>query len=196
MVPAASPPVEEGEVTEGAGAPREGSRLGRLLRRMKWVLYGVALAIYLFPPLDMTSSILPIHVRDIQWRFQATTFLGQSMLTQCMAYTAATLLALLARHRLGVSLVSLFAVLEAMILLPVTAIFLADYFQIRPAIPDDLRPRLQFVMIKTTFELLAGGTLMALLGMHMRGSTGIQMLKSERRPAEGEHQYAVPEQPE
>ena len=160
---------------------------------MKWVLYGVAAVVYLFPPLDMTSNILPIHVRDIQWRFQATTFLGQSMLTQCMALTAATVIALMARHRLGVSLVSLLCVLEAMFMLPIAAIFVADYYQIRPAMPDDMRPRLQFVMVKTTFELLVGGGLMTMLAVHLRGSTGIDLLKVARGAEPGEHHYAVPE---
>ena len=162
---------------------------------MKWVLYGVATAVYLFPPLDMTSSILPVHVRDIQWRFQATTFLGQSMLTQSMALSAAAILALLTRHRRGVFAMSMLCLGEAIVMLPVIAIFVADYFQIRPAIPDELMPKFRFVMAKTVVELLVGGGLMAALGVHLWGSTGREMLKSERKVVASEHAYGVPELP-
>lgn len=142
---------------------RDASSVRRVLQRLKWTLYGVACIVYLFPPMDMLSSVLPLHFRDIQWRFQFTTLFGQSMLTQTMALTGATVLATIVRHERGQALVRLLCFTEAILIVPMIGIFVADYLQIRPALEEDLRGRLRIVMYKTCFELAVGALLMAWL---------------------------------
>ena len=150
---------------------QEGSSVRRVIQRLRWTLYGVACVVYLFPPMDMLSSILPLHPRDIQWRYQATNLFGQSMLTQTMALTAATLVVLIARHDLGAKIVRMICLLEAMAIVPLTAIFLADFLQIRPSIEYDLRRRLDIVTLKSCFELFVGAVVMAVLWWQLDRST-------------------------
>ena len=158
----------------------------RILQRLRWTLYGVAAVVYLFPPMDMLSSVLPLNVRDIQWRFQATSLFGQSMLTQTMALSGATLLALITRHDWGAKLVRFVCIVEAVAIVPLMVIFVADFLQIRPAFEDDLRGRLQIVMYKTSLELLVGAALMMFLWWHLapastKTASGPKTRKRHRR---------------
>lgn len=179
-----SAPAADPASIPDADPEREGPSVRRVLQRLRWTLYGLAAIVYLFPQMDMLSSVLPLRPLDVRWRFQFTTLFGQSMLTQAMALVGAGLVARITRHKSMASLIRFVAFVEAALILPLSARFVLDFRQIRPAIKEELRGRLQIVTYKTCLELLLAALLIAFLWWQLElreKSSAIQVKTRKRR---------------
>lgn len=122
------------------GQPSE-ARAPRAMRALTAAGYGVALSMVVIPLGDTLVNLLPARLYEPQWRFGAVGMASSGLLTPLFGLALATYVALAARHRRTLRVLSLLAGTGFLLLLLAAANFVLDAFQTRPNVVPEARAR-------------------------------------------------------
>jgi hypothetical protein len=103
-----------------------------------WPAYLVAAMMALIPVAEFATSILPMSPSDIRWRFGAVGLFSGVIVSSIFGIFLAMVVATLARHRLALRIMSVFAGLSAVIVVVISVMFILDLLQLRVGVTPDL----------------------------------------------------------
>jgi hypothetical protein len=130
--------------------------------------YAVALLFVLFPVIDTVAQVWPLGLDSPSWRYGTIGLGANYLISALFGMLGLALVAALRKHRRVLMGMSFLSGLGALLLLVAALAFILDAFQVRAGVPrDDPRTLWLFDVgaAKAEFKYLAGGALLALLGL-------------------------------
>lgn len=135
------PPVTSGEVEYVGG--------GLLFT----CLYGAAVSLYVSPLADLFYTLIPFDGGVVQWRFGAIGFAAQTLWSQLVAIAMVAVVGWIKGHRWALRLVSTYCALLALALVAVGAVTVLDFVQLRQAVVQPMKPKLDAAATRLFVQL-------------------------------------------
>lgn len=141
-------------------------------------LYAVALLLIATPVFDFVTSVLPLRLGNIEWRFAAVGLLSGFLLTPLLGILVATLAALIARHRLFLTVLAWSSLILATGLALLVVAFALDILQLRSVVTADAAPQFQSAAIKAVVKHVSFLIVLSWLAWKIQ-----RLARGMRRPA-------------
>jgi hypothetical protein len=127
-------------MTTAAKAPST-ERAPTAFHRVAPCLYLLAFILILVPLLDASVSIIPFHVRNVQWRFGAVGLFTNTLLTPGLGFMMAVVTAAILQHERTQRVLAILAWVSVVVLLGLLVTFALDSLQTRAMVrPEMMRP--------------------------------------------------------
>lgn len=96
-------------------------------------MYGVALALYLYPVADLFFTMVPVRPDSVQWRYGAVAFGAQTLWSQLLALGLVGVVAFWLGHRIMLRIVGIYSFVLALIVVAAIGSAALDFVQLRRA---------------------------------------------------------------
>lgn len=127
-------------------------------------LYFVAFLLVATPIMDFATSILPIRLGDIEWRFASVGLLSGFLLTPLLGLALAVGVAHLGGHLRFQRILAIANLLLAVTLVAVLILFLLDVVQLQGGIQAEAKPAFASAALKAVIKHASFIVALALLG--------------------------------
>lgn len=107
-----------------------------ILTRLRWPLYFLAAGLILIPFLDFATSVLPIDLGNLRWRWSTVGLFSGFLFTPLFAIMLLCLTAALVQDRVTQRVISVFNLMMAVALLVLLVLFALDGVQLRHDLPE------------------------------------------------------------
>ena len=152
------------------------------LERLSKPIYFVALLLIVTPLADFVTSVWPLQLREIRWRFASVAMIGGFLFTPLLGATLALFLATVLEHRTTQRVVSILNLLVAVLLVGMLLGLSFDTLQLRKAVPPDAQTAFRTSAVRAAFK--HGSVALATLWL---GLVGMRLvLKASRDEARRE----------
>lgn len=128
-------------------------------------LYGVALALYLYPIADLAFTMVPVRGDAVQWRYGAVAFAAQTLWSQLLALGLVSVVAFLLGHRIVLRLVAVYCVVLSLIIVAAMASAALDFVQLRRAASPLAHPKFDAGAMRLFAQCGLSVPILILLGM-------------------------------
>ena len=143
------------------------------LDRIVGALYFVAFLLVVTPLMDLVANVYPLSPGDFRWRYGAGGLLSGFLMTPLLGATLGIAAAAVREHRLALRVQGILAVVAAVLLLVVAALFALDALQLRREAAADIASQFDIAILKA--ELKHGSVIIALLWL------GVAAIRSSGR---------------
>jgi hypothetical protein len=123
---------------------------------VKWLvgsLYMVALALAVYPALDVLAGVVPVDVGSVRWRFGAAHFIAQSLWSVMAGLVVASLVAWRLEHRGVLLLVVIMCVLVVLGAGVLGLLAALDFVQVRQMVVQAAKPRMDVSGLRLGLQL-------------------------------------------
>lgn len=146
-------------------------------------LYFVALLLIATPAVDFATSVLPLRVENIEWRFATVGLLSGFLLTPLLGIIIALGLASYAEHYRFLRLLSIVNGVVALLLVILMVFFALDIVQLRSVVQPQAKDAFQLAALKAVAKYAA--FILALAWLSVRGMRAARwsVPSSRRAPA-------------
>lgn len=113
-------------------------RAPSITRRVAPCLYLLAVILILVPLIDATVSTLPLHLRNVQWRFGAIGLFTNTMLTPGLGFMMAVVTAATLEHVRTQRVLAILSWIGVVVLLGFLVVFALDALQTRALVRPEM----------------------------------------------------------
>lgn len=127
--------------------------------------YAFGLLLVSLPMLDFGTSIVPVHLTNLQWRFATIGLLSNFLMTPMMGISLMVAVAAVRGHRgvqRTIAIVNSFLVL---LLISLLALFALDAIQLNASVPGEQAAEFHSAAYKALIKHIAGLIVLALLAV-------------------------------
>lgn len=117
-------------------------------------LYFIAALLIATPLMDFATSVMPLRLGSLEWRFASVGLLSGFLLTPLLGLVIAIAVASYADHMRFLRLLSLFNGAIAIVFLVVLILFVLDIVQLRSVVQDQARAAFQSAATKAVVKHL------------------------------------------
>ncbi|MEO8636967.1 MAG: hypothetical protein ABI587_16960 [Gemmatimonadales bacterium] len=129
--------------------------------RIARALYFVAFLLVVTPLMDLVANVYPLSFGDFRWRYGASGLLSGFLMTPLLGVTLGIAVAAVREHRLALRIQGVLAVVAAVLLLVIAALFALDALQLRREAAADIASQFDIAILKA--EIKHGSAILALL---------------------------------
>ncbi len=122
-------------------------------------LYFIALLLVLTPLADFVTSVWPVQLAELRWRFASTAMLAGFLFTPLIGSLIGVAISTVLEQKMVLRVIGIINVVSAVILVVLLAIFAFDTLQLRRAVPPDTQNQFKVSAVRTALKLIA--TIMA-----------------------------------
>lgn len=146
-------------------------------------LYFIALLLIATPAMDFATSVLPLRVASIEWRFATVGLLSGFLLTPLLGVVIAIALAAYAEHHRFLRMLSIVNGVVALLLVVLMVFFALDIVQLRSVVQAQAKEAFQGAALKAVIKYVA--FILALAWLSVRGMRASRwsVPSSRRAPA-------------
>lgn len=148
-------------------------------------LYLLAFLLVATPLMDFVTSILPLRVGDIEWRFASVGLLSGFLLTPLLGIALAVGVAHLGGHLRFQRLLAILNIVVAVVCVALQVFFVLDIFQLRAAVQAEAADAFQSAALKAVIKHVSFFLTLGYLGWR-----GLRISRWGR-PAEARRQQAA-----
>jgi hypothetical protein len=137
----------------------------RVVRALAWPGYFFAILLILFPFGDLLVNVWPAQPANLQWRYGTVGLLSGMWLTPLFGVAFLIVCATLLEHDMVLRILGAVNVVAAVILSAMLVLFVLDWLQVRPTIPDEGRTSMDVGSIKALLKHILVIVLVGWTGM-------------------------------
>ena len=115
-------------------------------------MYFIAALLIATPVMDFATSVLPLRLGSLEWRFASVGLLSGFLLTPLLGLVIALAVAAYADHMGFVRVLSILSGAVAVIFIIVLVLFLLDIVQLRSAVQDQARAAFKSAAMKAVIK--------------------------------------------
>lgn len=105
-------------------------------------LYGVAIALMLYPLMDVIAGVVPVNFGSVQWRFGAVNFIAQTFWSQLLALGLTAAIGWLRGDARVLRTVAVICVLLVLAVVVLAALAALDFVQVRQMVLHAAKPKI------------------------------------------------------
>jgi hypothetical protein len=116
-------------------------------------LYGIAVAVYVYPLLDLMYTVIPVRPDVLQWRFGTVGFGAQTLWSQLLGLGLAAWVAWTAEHKIVLKVLAIYCFVLVVVLTVIAGGAALDYLQLRRSIVQGLKTKADFAAFRMFAQL-------------------------------------------
>lgn len=159
------------------------SRSSDVLEPLLAPLYFIAMLLIATPAMDFATSVLPLRVASIEWRFATVGLLSGFLLTPLLGVVIAISLAAYAEHLRFLRVLSIANGVVALLLVVLMVFFALDIVQLRSVVQAQAKEAFQGAALKAVIKYLACILAMAWLSVRGMRASRWSVPSARRAPA-------------
>ncbi len=159
------------------------SRSSDVLEPLLAPLYFIAMLLIATPAMDFATSVLPLRVASIEWRFATVGLLSGFLLTPLLGVVIAIALAAYAEHLRFLRVLSIANGVVALLLVVLMVFFALDIVQLRSVVQAQAKEAFQGAALKAVIKYLAFILAMAWLSVRGMRASRWSVPSARRAPA-------------
>ncbi len=144
-------------------------------------LYFVALLLVLTPVMDFATSVLPLRVSNIEWRFASVGLLSGFLLTPVLGIVLAILIAGWSGHEKFQRVIAIVNLASVAVFALLLVFFLLDILQLRSAVQAEAKTAFEGAAIKAVAKYLC--VMFALGWLGLKGLSASRWREPVKRQA-------------
>jgi len=151
---------------------------------LRWPVYFIAAGLIISPLFDFVTSVLPLQLWDMHWRFATVALFSGFLLTPLLGVVLISLVAALVGDRIIQRVLAVLCLTATVVLLGLMVLYALDVIQIRHNLPAG--DRLPFDMATLRASVHYFFLMLALLFLGIAGVRASRARKSQRASRHGD----------